>query len=203
MPLKSLDEWSGISRDFRDNEAIDKMRAQPEVMNNMIGFTAREAVVSLEQVYNLVADQILDHVELGGLPSYQAQATGSTSEQLASNPFYSGLIAQVAAVPKMTTTPLQLEEDLITLLDGLTVSFAKSKYSFHMDVDGIDLNDDNQVLEHATTNFPDIKGVQDNWTGIVKLWVEMLAWRHLERVAPAEGGAAERIRCPSNLAMWN
>jgi hypothetical protein len=103
----------------------------------------------------------------------------------------------------MMTTPFQLEEDLITLLDDLTVKSTKFKYSYHLEATSIDIENDEHVLQYAVSHFPDIKEVRDNWIGIIKLWVDMLAWRHLERVAPAEGGAAERLRRPSNLAMWN
>jgi hypothetical protein len=47
--------------------------------------------------------------------------------------------------------------------------------------------------------YQDVKAVRDNWMEIIKMWVVMLAWRHLERTAPVEGGAAERFRTPVTL----
>jgi hypothetical protein len=43
------------------------------------------------------------------------------------------------------------------------------------------------------TTYLSINEIKENWELIIKKWVELLAWRHLERLAPPEGGAAERM----------
>jgi hypothetical protein len=58
------------------------------------------------------------------------------------------------------------------------------------------LHHDAAVLEHTTQSFDDINDIKDNWVGIIKMWVDLLAWRHIERTATIEGGAAERTRQP-------
>ena len=199
MPLKTVEDFR-ISRNFHDVEAIDKIRTQPEIMNNLIGFTARESIVFLQHVYSLVEDQILNPVELGGLPSNLTQnVENSAGESFARNPFYCGLIVEVTAVPKMMTAPLQLEEDLLKLLDGLILNYMKLKHGDQLAASGIDLNNDEFVLHLATTSDQYVKDVRDNWITIIKMWVELLAWRHIERTAPAEGGAADRCRAPITL----
>jgi hypothetical protein len=97
----------------------------------------------------------------------------------------------------MKTTPLQLEEDLFGLLEHIVVDFTKYKHGYNLDISGVDVDNDDDVLHQAITKFLDINEMRDNWIGIIRLWVEMLTWRHLERVAPAEGGGAERSRRPS------
>jgi hypothetical protein len=201
MPLQPIEEWHGLNRHFRDREQLGKMRQQPDVMNNLMGFTADEAAVFLEQLYVLVEEQITDPVLLGNSPYYQVPETGSTTATLIKNPFYGRLIDQLVHVPKMMTSPLELEEDLIELLKHIVVDFTKYKHGYSLHVSGVDVDDDDDVLHQAITKYPDINEMRDNWIGIIRLWVEMLACRHLERLAPAEGGAAERSRRPSVLEI--
>lgn len=193
MPVKDIEEFRGISRNFHQDEAFDKIRQQPKIMNNLIGFTAREAAVFLQHAYSHVEDQILDPVELGGLPSSYIQSTVNTAiESFATNPFFGHLVQQVTAVPKMMTAPLQLEEDLLKELNHIIIDLAKQRFGNQI----ADWNDE-AVLEQVLVGDEQAKSVRENW--IIKIWVDLLAWRHIERTAPAEGGAAERRRAPIDL----
>jgi hypothetical protein len=79
---------------------------------------------------------------------------------------------------------------LTTVVDTL------HKYSNQLDASGVDLDDNDAVLWQASHTFEDINTIRENWAGIIKMWVDLLAWRHLERTASVEGGAAERLREP-------
>jgi hypothetical protein len=201
MPLQPIEQFKGISRNFNDYEAFDRIREQPEVMNNLIAFTALEAIVFLQHVYTIYADQLLDHSELGALPtSYVLQHSANTLDSdLSNNVFYIVFAAKVGAALKSMTTPAQLEEALLNLLESATINFAKCKYGHLMYASGVDLRDDAAVLYQANHSFPDVNDIKENWAGIIKMWVDLLAWRHIERTAPAEGGAAERFRQPLQL----
>jgi hypothetical protein len=198
MPLQPIEHFKGISRNFVDFEAFDKIREQPEVMNNLIAFTATEAIVFLQHVYTLYADQLLNPSELGAAPdNHILQRSPNTLESdLSDNIFYNVFAAKVCATPKSITSPAQLEEDLLHKLDTTTVDFARFKYGPQMYAGGVDLFDDAAVLFQANQCFPDVNEIKENWVGIIKMWVDILAWRHIERTAPAEGGAAERFRQP-------
>jgi hypothetical protein len=54
------------------------------------------------------------------------------------------------------------------------------------------LNNEEAVLGAALENYKPINELKDNWELIIKKWVELLAWRHLERLALPEGGAVDR-----------
>lgn len=203
MPLKPIEEFS-MSRKFNEMEVFDKICEQPEVMNNKIGFTNREAAMFLQLIYGLVEDQILDPTELGGVPSHEQAAhksdPGSTSVySFMSNPFFLKFHEGMTAAPKMMTSPLQLEEDLLKLLDNVSIDYVKFKHGATMIAGGVDLSNDEWVLQQASFMYQDVKEVRGNWQEIVKLWVVLLAWGHLERTAPVEGGAAERFRIPVSL----
>jgi hypothetical protein len=62
-----------------------------------------------------------------------------------------------------------------------------------------DLTDVDWVLTQVNARCSDIKAMRENWMEIVKMWIVLLAWRHLERTAPAEGGAEERFREPVRM----
>jgi hypothetical protein len=191
MPLPSIAQFRGISRDFSEAEGIEQLRQQHEVMDNLIGFTAREATEFLQHVYSIVEDQILDPTALGGFPS---QYVDSAQESFETNPFYRSLIHELASAPKMMSEPLQLEEDLLKSLDATVATYARVKYPDQI-MDGRD----EDVLTNQVLMDPYIKDVRENWIIIIGKWVELLAWRHIERTASVEGGAAERLRKPVQL----
>jgi hypothetical protein len=197
MPLQPIAQFKGISRNFVDAEAFDKIRQQPEVMNNLIAFSAAEAIVFLQNVYTLYADQLLDPAKLGAIPTYRPfQLANTLDEDLANNPFYCAFAAELTAAPKSMTSPVQLEDIMFKVLNSAVVSFAKLKYNDQLYSAGVDLHHDAAVLEHTTQSFDDINDIKDNWVGIIKMWLDLLAWRHIERTATVEGGAAERTRQP-------
>jgi hypothetical protein len=193
MPLQDIQDFAGISHDFLEFEAFDKIREQPEVMNNLIAFTADEAVMFLQVTYDYYADQLLDPTELGGMPSH---ISDSAQKSFAANAYYRALYNDVITVSKMMTTPFDLEEDLLETLRLATIVDTLHKYGNQLDASGVDLDDNDAVLWQATHTFEDINTIRENWAGIIKMWVDLLAWRHLERTASVEGGAAERLREP-------
>jgi hypothetical protein len=188
--LPPVEGFNAIARDFIDKEALNKIRQQPEVQNNLIAFTSTEGLVFLQSTYEYYLDQLLDPVELGGLPAYM---TDSAQQSLAANPFYSALIAEITM---LVATPAELEEDFLGVLNTITVSFTKFKYGVVMEAADVNLADNEAVLWQATHTYQDINNIRENWVGIIQMWVNLLAWRHIERVAPAEGGSAERFREP-------
>ncbi|KAH7406512.1 hypothetical protein DE146DRAFT_395870 [Phaeosphaeria sp. MPI-PUGE-AT-0046c] len=200
MPLQPIEAFGGISRNFVEYEAFDKIREQKEVQNNLIAFTEKEAIAFVMHTYNYYLDQILDPEELGGLSSFMIDYSEHTlQDSLASNAFYCALVAEVMITPKVVTTPAQLEDFLLRVVNTVTVNFTKGRYSNEMIDDDVVIDDNDAVLLEATHTFKDIKKIYENWVGILKVWVDLLAWRHLERTAPAEGGAAERFRQPLTL----
>jgi hypothetical protein len=199
-PLQPIAEFEGINRNFVDYEAFDKIRRQPEVMNNLIAFTASEAIVFLQHVYTLHADQLLDSAELGTIPSCRTfQLANTLDEDLLNNPFYCTLAAEISEAPKAMTTPTKLKDIMSGVLNSAVVQYTMLKHSNQLFEAGVDMDDDVAVLKHSTQNFEDVNSIKDNWVGIIKMWVDLLAWRHIERTAPAEDGAAERLRQPLAL----
>ena len=93
---------------------------------------------------------------------------------------------------KLMTTPYELEEDLNALLSRLLFQYTQWSYGNELSRYGVDLNNEEAVLEVALENYKPINELKDNWELIIKKWVELLAWRHLERLASPEGGAADR-----------
>lgn len=193
MLLAPFGQSLHLSHNFFDIERVDKIRQQPEIMNNLIGFTNEEAGVVLQHVYSLFEDQILDPSALGGMSGDVTQyAENSLQSNLNSNPFFAALISEVKAAPKMMTTPLELEEDLNNVLTRQIYRYAIEHYGSELARWGIDLTHQNTVLEAALANHKPIKDLNDCWHEIIQKFVDLLAWRHLERVAPPEGSAAER-----------
>ncbi|KAI4673092.1 uncharacterized protein J4E78_001598 [Alternaria triticimaculans] len=182
-----------LDNEFYDQERIDKIREQPEVMNNLIAFVGEEAEVILQHVYTMFEDQLLNPVALGGVAGhYTAGVANSLVASFACNPFVCGLLAQIKDTFKLMTTPYELEEDLNTLLDRLLHEYAQLNYGNELTRHGIDLEHEGAVLAAALNNYKPFNELKENWELIIKKWVELLAWRHLERLAPPEGGAAER-----------
>jgi hypothetical protein len=194
-PLQPIAEFEGINRNFVDYEAFDKIRQQPEVMNNLIAFTAPEAIVFLQHVYTLYADQLLDPAELGAIPLDRPFQLASTlDDDLFNNPFYCAFAAEISEAPKAMTTLVKLEDIMLGVLSSAVVQYTMLKHSNQLYEAGVDMDDDVAVLKHSIQKFEDVNSIKDNWVGIVKMCVDLLAWRHIERTAPAEGGAAERLR---------
>lgn len=200
MPLAPIEDFRGISRNFVEYEAFDKIRDQEEVQNNLIAFTEQEAIQFLVHTYSYYLDQILDPEELGGFPSFMIDDSENTlHESLANNVFYCALVAEVMTTPRVITKPSELEEYLLGVINTVTVNFTKGRYSKEMIEDDVVIDDNDAVLWEATHTFKDMTRIYENWVGILKMWVDLLAWRHLERTAPVDGGAAERFRQPLNL----
>jgi DNA-directed RNA polymerase subunit RPC12/RpoP len=198
-PLQPITEFDGIDRNFVDYKAFDIIRQQPEVMNNLIAFTAPEAIVFLQHVYTLYADQLLDPAELGHIPSYRPfQLANTLNEELFNNPFYCGFATAISEAPKVMISPAKLEEIMSVVLNSAVVHYTMLKHSSQLHEAGIEMNDDLAVLQHSQ-NFEDVNSIKDHWVGILKIWVDLLASRHIERTAPAESGAAERLREPLAL----
>ncbi|KAI8932445.1 hypothetical protein NX059_010631 [Plenodomus lindquistii] len=193
MPLHPLGQTLHLDNHFYDIERIDKIRNQPEVMNNLIGFTRDEAAITLQHVYSMFEDQIMDPISLGGIPGYiTAGAVGSFDANVSFNPFYMNLLNEMSTVPKMIATPLELEEDLNVMLMRLLYSNAIQLYQSALAMRGIALDDEKAVVDAAIDNYNPVRELKDNWTEIIRKWIDLLTWRHLERLAPPEGGAAER-----------
>jgi hypothetical protein len=193
MPLQPISQAIHLDRNFYEAERIDKLRQQPEIMNSEIGFTSEEAMVILEHVYSEFEDQILDPLALGGVPGHITQvADQSFQVNLAFNPFARGLLGEMTAARKLTTTPYELEEDLRALLSHLLHEYAQQNYVSELARWGVDLEHEEAVLDAALANYKPLKDFKDYWEEIIKKWVDLLTWRHLERLAPPEGGAADR-----------
>jgi hypothetical protein len=107
---------------------------------------------------------------------------------------------ELTSVPKMMATRLELEEDLMLVLDNNIVRDTRFKYGDHLDRNDVELDNDSAVLWEATNTFEDMNNIRENWVGIIKMWVDLLAWRHIEHTASVEGGAAERRREPLSFA---
>ncbi|KAF1846200.1 uncharacterized protein K460DRAFT_286750 [Cucurbitaria berberidis CBS 394.84] len=193
MPLRPLSEVLHLDNRFYDTERIDRIRQQPEVMNNLIAFTREEAEVALQQVYSFFEDQILDPVALGGVPGHVTEgAQNSLLANFSFNPFFTGLLEELKAAPKLMTTPLELEEDLNQLLSRLLYTYATQYHGDELARQGVDLEHEEAVLGVALQNYKPIKDIKEVWAEMIKRWVDLLAWRHLERLSSPEGGAAER-----------
>ncbi|KAF1916526.1 hypothetical protein BDU57DRAFT_516695 [Ampelomyces quisqualis] len=201
MRLQNIIEFKGISRYFVDYEGFDMIRQQSEIQNNLIGFTDSEAAIFLRHTYEYYLDQLMYPDELGGVPSELTEnAADPTVESLKRNPFFCTFVQEVLAVPKMMIAPSQLEKHFLEMLDSVTANFTRQKHGAQMRANGVDLRSDDAVLLQAKHIYSEINGIMDNWVGIIKMWVDLLAWRHIERTGPAEGGAAERFRKP--LSFW-
>lgn len=160
-------------------------------MNNSIGFTRDEASVTLQHVYSMFEDQILDPVPLGGIPSHITQNADSTfNASILSNPFYRNLLKKLAAPSKTMTTPSDLEE-------GLNVLLTRSLYTYtitHLQPDfaawGIAPDNEVAVLDVALVKYSLVREIKENWTEIIQKWVGLLTWRHLQRLSAPAGGVA-------------
>lgn len=180
----SLAQDFHLDNDFYDQERIDKIREQPEVMNNLIAFTGEETEVILHHVYTMFEDQLMDPVALGGVAGHiTARAKYSLQASFACNPFVCGFLAQMKAAPKLMTTPYELDEDLSALLFRLLHEYAQLNYGNELTRHGVDLEHQGAVLAAALDNYRPFNEIKGNWELIVKKWVELLAWRHLERLA--------------------
>ncbi|KAH9860942.1 hypothetical protein IAQ61_010678 [Plenodomus lingam] len=174
-----------------DIECVGKVRNQSEVMNNLIGFTRDEAMAALQHVYSIFEDQILDPVAFGGAPGYiTAGAQDSFGANVSLNPFYNNLLKELTSIPKMMTTPLELEEDLNIVLTRLLHSHTMRYYEAVLAMSGVDMTDEEAIVEAAIAKYSQVRDIKDNWTDIIQKWVELLTWRHLERLAPTKGSAA-------------
>jgi hypothetical protein len=163
-------------------------------MNNLIAFTRGEAEVTLQHIYNMVENQLMDPVVLGGVPGHiTAGAQNSLQAGFNFNPFIGGLLDQMKAAPKQMTTPYELDEALNALLNELLHQDAQIRYGNALAFWGVDAANEEAVLHAALENYRPTNEIKENWELITKKWVELLAWRHLERLAPPEGGAAERM----------
>lgn len=149
-PLAPIDDLR-VDRDVI--EVLDEIREEPEIMNSLIGFTDREAAFTLDIAYDMAADQVLHVADLDGL--YEAPHN-----------FYYAFLTELTTTKKFMTTPLELEEDLLTLLDDLATTYALGEFGYE------DLDSNAKVL-HA------------NWAEIVKKWVALLTYRHLKRTGSA------------------
>jgi hypothetical protein len=118
QPLDLLEYGLHLNNDFYDEQRIDKIRKQPEVMNNLIAFTKEEAEVTLQHIYGFVKDQLMDPVVLGGVPGHiTAYSKNSLQAGFDVNIFVGGFLAEMKAAPKQMTAPYELDEDLSALLN--------------------------------------------------------------------------------------
>ena len=191
--LTPLGQHLHLNNDFYDRECIDDIRQRSEVMNNLVAFTGEEAEVILHHVYSMFEDQLMDPVALGGVPGHiTAGSVQSLQASFDCNPFVCGFLAEMKTGSKLMTTPYELEEDLNALLSRSLFQYAQWSYGNELSRYGVDLNNEEAVLGVALENYKPINELKDNWELIIKKWVELLAWRHLERLASPEGGAADR-----------
>ncbi|EOA86602.1 hypothetical protein ACJQWK_08939 [Exserohilum turcicum] len=178
---------------FYDQERIDKIREQPEVMDNLICFTSQEVIAIFYHVYSMFEDQILDPVAFGGVPGYFIKDTDETLRaSFDLNPFVCGFLIEMGGSLKLVSTPKELEEGMLSLLNRLLHDYASMHYGTELSRWGVDLTSEEDVLKTALENYKPLGDIKENWEMITKKWVELLAWRHVERLAPPEGGAAER-----------
>jgi hypothetical protein len=142
----------------------------------------------------LVEDQLLDPAVLGGAPGHIITgAQNSLQAGFEFNIFVGGFLAEMKAAPKQMTTPDELDEDLSALLNKLLHQYIQIYQGDELITRGVDIADEETVLRAALETYLSINEIKENWELIIKKWVELLAWRHLERLAPPEGGAAERM----------
>jgi hypothetical protein len=194
QPPDLLEYGLHLNNEFYDEQRIDKIREQPEVMNNLIAFTRDEAEVTLQHIYGLVEDQLLDPAVLGGAPGHiTTGAQNSLQAGFDFNIFVGGFLAEMKAAPKQMTTPDEFDEDLSALLNKLLHQYIQIYHGDELITRGVDIADEETVLRAALETYLSINEIKENWQLIIKKWVELLAWRHLERLAPPEGGAAERM----------
>jgi hypothetical protein len=187
--LQNILQFKGISRYFLDYVGLDMIRQQPEIQNNLIGFTDSEAAIFLRHTYEYYLDQLMYPDELGGVPSELTEdASDPAAESLKRNPFFCAFVREVLAVPKMMIAPSQLVKHFLDILDGVTATFTRQEHGAQMRANGVDLQSDHAVLLQAKHIYGEISSIT--------MWVDLLAWRHIERTAPAEGGAAKRFRQP-------
>jgi hypothetical protein len=190
-PLDLLEHGLHLNNDFYDEQCIDKIREQPEVMNNLIAFTREEAEVTLQHIYSLVEDQSMDPIALGGIPGWiTAGAQNSLQASFDSNLFVGGFLSDMKEARKQMTTPYELDEDLTAVLNNILLQHARRYHGDELAMRVIDMEDGEAVL---AASLDDINEIKENWELIISKWVELLTWRHLERLAPPEGGAVERM----------
>ncbi|KAF1833854.1 hypothetical protein BDW02DRAFT_598692 [Decorospora gaudefroyi] len=147
--------------DFFNRECIDKIREQPEVMNNLIAFTSEEAKMILYHIC-VLEDQVMDPVALGGVPGYMtAEAHNSLQAGFSLNDFVCGLLTEMQT-PKLITTPLELEEDLGTLFSKLLHRYTLAYHQDKLARWGIDLSDEDAVLSAALENYKPISELKEN-----------------------------------------
>lgn len=73
-------------------------------MNNLIAFTREEAEITLQHIYNLFEDQILDPVALGGVSGRITEGAERTLQaSFDFNPFFTGLMEEMKMAPKFLT----------------------------------------------------------------------------------------------------
>lgn len=100
----------------------------------------------------------------------------------------------MTVAPKLMSSPYEFEEDLNKVLSRLLYAYANQCYGNELSRWGVDMNHEEAVLDAALENYRPVKDIQGYWEEIIKKWVDLLAWRHLERLASPEGAAAERQR---------
>jgi hypothetical protein len=192
-PLTPLAQDLHLDNEFYDQKRIDNIRHQSEVMNNLIAFTGEEAEVILHHVYSMFEDQIMDPVALGGVPGYiTASSVQSLQASFDYNPFICGFLAEMKTDSKLMTTPYELDEDLGALLSKLLFRYAQWNYGNELSRYGVDLDNEEALLGVALENYKPVNEIKENWELIAKKWVELLVWRHLERLASPKDGAVER-----------
>ncbi|USP76323.1 uncharacterized protein yc1106_03597 [Curvularia clavata] len=163
-----------------DQEAIEAIRQQPEVMNNLIAYTAEEAQTIFNHVYTMFEDQILDPVALGGIPHHFLEHDDNSLQTgFSCNPFVVCFLDEVTKMPKTMTTPHDLDEDMATLLKNMLSTNLHMKIVDRMFSSDEMMNEDIAVK----TAFDAIKlgEIKENWELMIRKWVELVTWRHLER----------------------
>ena len=188
MPLVPLSQILHFESSFYDIERIEKIHEQPEIMNNLIGFTREEAAVALQHLYSMFEDQILDPVLLGGAPGQLTlQAEESFGANVSSNPFYQALLNELTAPAKMMATPSDLEEDLNVVLTRSLYAYITRH--FRPDLQNSDASFEEKVaVVDAASDFVEVlPRIQENWIEIIRKWVDLLACHHLGRFASLEG----------------
>ncbi|KAH7092584.1 hypothetical protein FB567DRAFT_545729 [Paraphoma chrysanthemicola] len=150
------------SRPLR-TEILDQMR-EHEVMNSETTFPTSRAVALLDTVCYFAADMIADQV---GGDLQDINFGGTTGRTFANNLFLQKFAAELTETSNMTTTPLQLEEDLMQLLEATSIEHYNNKFTIE---------------------------VRENWTVVIRLFVEFLAWRQFERTEKVQGNVAGQFR---------
>ncbi|KAF2029538.1 hypothetical protein EK21DRAFT_112911 [Setomelanomma holmii] len=158
-------------RDFH-NEVLDNISGQDDIMNAKIMIPQGHLVTLFQIAVYLAEDLIADHdcdsskgINFGNL----------AGEPLVNNAFYSRIANQLA--PVTTSSPLQLKEDVIQIIDDLMVKYCSEKWNVQLEK----IDDRFEVSHGGEIVLVDAYKVMENWTVVVDNLVALFACARNER----------------------